>query len=235
MRLLAAFALACAASACSAVLSPDDLMGEPLSAREFCDELAASYCEAHADCCAPEDTVDDAACRNTAQIICNELVNIASDVRTAYDGERAKQVLAESDSYFASCDPEILPYLLSSAGLVSTLEGTVAPGNACSTSSTPDLAEFFSCEDDRACVRVASSQWSCLAKVPEGGSCRTDSDCEEGLYCDSGWLGIVDGSCLAQLPVDAACSRAQQCESSLCTDSVCQALTVETVYCVLSR
>jgi hypothetical protein len=240
---LAALVLALSCAACSLVLSPSDLMDgseplPPLSAREFCDQLAEAYCLAHENCCDPDETLDLASCLDSTRLICDGVVIIASDPRTAYNGATARELLEESERLFEACDPSVLPLLLGAEGLTGTLDGTVPSGSACSTRDAPELAEFFSCQDNRACVRVGASRWNCLARVPEGGTCRTDSDCEDGLFCDSGWLGILDGSCVAQRAEGADCSRANECASYQCAgedESVCQPLTVDAVYCVLGE
>jgi hypothetical protein len=241
MRSLVA-AVAVLASACSLVYSPSDLMGDegvsPIAPRALCDQLAESYCVAHQSCCTPEQTLDQGSCLNATRALCNWIVDIASDTRTGYDGVVARDVLAEAELLFDACDPDVSPFLLSSDGLLATLTGTVAPGDDCSTRDIPNLAEFFSCQDDRACVRVGANRWTCLQRVPLGGTCRNDSDCAEGLHCSSAWYGFLDGSCAERLANSSACTRNSECLSFVCTGGeakTCEALTAENVYCILSE
>jgi hypothetical protein len=241
MRHVVALVVGALASACTLVLSPSDLMGDdvtPIEPRAFCDQLAASYCVAHESCCSPEQTIDQGSCLSTTRALCNWMVDIASDARAGYDGVAALAVLAESERLLEACDPDVLPYLLSSDGLLATLAGTVPPGDECSTRDVPNVAEFFSCQEERACVRVGANRWTCLQRVPLGGSCRNDSDCAEGLYCDSALPSILEGTCVERLANDSPCSRGNQCLSYVCAGDEtksCQTLTAENVYCALGQ
>ncbi len=53
-------------------------------------------------------------------------------------------------------------------------------------------------------------------------SCKKDSDCGQGNYCDKGTLTIGRNQCKAKKQVFAACTRSQQCLSGRCIAGSCK-------------
>lgn len=250
-RLAILAALAFALTGCLAVNPPSAHMGGAASdagpgdaglARiavgSFCPQMAQVACTGYESCC-PSHSIDMMACVSALTDVCNHgLGPILLDARTGYSETVAAQVIAEGQALVATCDPGIVAWYSSRAGLQRVMQGTIAGGDSCTTRAD-DGAAYFSCMNlEQGCIGSGTS-FHCTARVPTGMTCHTDADCVEGDYCQGAVAGSnpilgLPGHCALREAIGHACTTDSACETYLCdttTAHQCAALNSMNAYC----
>ncbi|HEX4352851.1 MAG TPA: Dickkopf N-terminal cysteine-rich domain-containing protein, partial [Polyangiales bacterium] len=75
--------------------------------------------------------------------------------------------------------------------------------------------------------------WTCAPHNAAGGTCITDNNCNDGLYCNNPQSTI--GKCAARLAVGAACSAPNSCASLFCKSDHCVAADQQAAYCLATN
>jgi len=212
-----------------------------VSAVDLCTRLAAINCAAEAYCC-PTPTRSVETCQVDLTATCkNELFldQIAANPITGFDAEAAERAYTELERKASSCDPSVTAWGSSHEGLRGILKGTLAPASDC----TPLQALADPVSAAAALVACAQPQsyacgftslfdvWKCSPKVGAGGTCNTDNNCLDGLFCALEGAATT-GLCSEQKPVGAACSGGTQCASWFCKAGKCVAADQSAAYCL---
>ncbi|MCZ7682824.1 MAG: hypothetical protein M5U28_30115 [Sandaracinaceae bacterium] len=217
-----------------------DAGATPVQASEFCLAAAELQCFAYFNCCgtAPtrtEGLFADCVAEQSRACAENDISRLLVDPRTGYDARIAGEVLREGYGLAEACDGDgVLSWSVERSGVQRILTGTVESGDPCTPRDTSvatfDYPALFSCVgSDRACVPVAASDWSCLARRSEGQSCIIYFDCQDGMMCE--WSPL--GTCQPRRADGATCGSAVECQSLFCDAATgrCRAATQNDVFC----
>jgi hypothetical protein len=195
---------------------------------DLCDQLAALYCGAMANCCMSVATPPDCVARVTTGCDGTFGRGLLRDARTGYDPAAAAAYFAAGRSLAATCEPEMLEWSRNLLPVI--LDGIRAPGAECTPDAIDggfDFGALLSCDGaEYACVYGGLDRWTCAARVGEGAGCYLQSDCSDGLYCDG-----VPGVCRPRLPAGAPCDpEGDEC-AGVCYPSNCIDPSEELLYC----
>lgn len=213
---------------------------------QMCERLTTIQCAAEAYCC--EDPGRDfKACKKAQMEGCTMEAyfdNIAENSLTGFDATRATTAFETFEELAAECNPGIAVWARSDDGLRSMLYGTVAPKGNCAPDATSDdpLAPAFalaSCKDPTkyACQPRATNDddgnpdWTCDARSDVDGSCFTDANCQQDLYCNN-QQNMVGAKCRPRKDEGRACNGVEECASFVCEDNKCVATSREKAYCL---
>ncbi|MAQ16691.1 MAG: hypothetical protein CMN30_18090 [Sandaracinus sp.] len=200
--------------------------GRPVSAADFCDELAALVCDANTRCCGGvvdvgSDPDDAETCEEQQLAACRGSVEpLLEDPRTAYVPERGGAFLdafeVQAEGCFAA-PPSVDDFM-------ALFEGTGVEGADCTPPSTDtdDLrVSQLSCADGLACHLYARSTGGIrgTCEPREDMDCSHVLDCASGYYCNQpeGWEPGRWGSCQPLKTNAWECTSDQQCESRYCS------------------
>jgi hypothetical protein len=200
-----------------------------VEASDLCERLSTIQCAGEAHCCtAPGRTYDE--CKERMKSGCVDelqLDQIAMQPNTGFDEKIASDAFAAFEALAAECDPTIALWGISLEGLRGIFQGTAAPGANC----MPPLAQLqnrvvagaaaASCAQlaTHACLPEALS-WTCTEKHGEGGSCFSDLNCLDGLYCDNPQGGF-GAPCRVRKADGATCTNPNECQSLACKQGAC--------------
>jgi len=254
LRLHALGALILASSACSQSHDVQRSDSQPRAAGEralvaempaqrasLCERLAELLCAAEQRCCErPGRSLD--ACRSARNSECAQsahLDEVADNPVSGFDRAAAEGVFAGLEQKLQACDPDVVRWSASEAGLRRLFRGSVARGDSCkpaqvlNASESEQAAALLSCRDaaDTACMPASLlGEWTCSSKSARGGGCLTDDNCAADAYCATP-ADAVFGTCQPRLPRGALCDSATQCESFSCDGEQCRAPDVQVAFC----
>jgi hypothetical protein len=206
----------------------------PVDGDDFCDVLSEVMCEADQSCCTNSDWQYDSVADCVADQVpqCEtDLQDLIEDSRTAYDPNRAREVLDELEADTQSCDLGISQWFVSRAdGLLSVFAGTVPMGGDCSPANADDGGAILSCTDGNACrVTPLPLSGTCGMHKTASQQCVTHFECNELLWCTAPDGGV--GQCEARKSNSESCTDTIECESLQCEGGSCVEATVDLVYC----
>jgi hypothetical protein len=205
---------------------------------DFCNELAAFGCEAAERCCTAVTPGPSCVADLTESCDASLGRTLFRDRRAGYDEIAAARALEEARTLGSTCDPGLLTWYRTLASDI--LAGSRVLGAECTPEPMDggfDVAAFYSCTGDNACIYGGIDRWNCLPRAGMGAGCLFGPDCQDGLYC-AGPFG--SGTCQPRLPVGAVCSTTgdgEECQDICVCDAVgcatahCVAPTSEAVYC----
>lgn len=167
------------------------------------------------------------------------LDRIAANPITGFDPVAAERAYTELETRASKCDVTVASWGGSQEGLRGIMKGTLAAQDNCKPPGLIPLpaaiaAAVVSCAMPaaQACQFTDfSGAWSCQPKVDAGGTCNTDNNCNDGLYCQLATLATV-GSCTPRKELGAACSTPTQCASLYCKGKLCVAADQHAAYCL---
>jgi len=210
---------------------------------QVCDRVATIQCASEQKCCSsPGRTFDE--CKSVMKQGCiDSLMDaVTSNPVSGYDPNAAEPLFAQFEDKAKTCDPGVAGWAASPTGLRGIVAGTVDPGGNCTppigeiTTKEYDAAYLASCKDpaNTACLPHPVPQpWTCAPRVDVGGTCFTDVNCVEGLYCDNyPQLSLSGGPCKARKQVGESCITANQCASLHCKAGACVEENVQNAYCL---
>jgi hypothetical protein len=166
---------------------------------------------------------------------------VAMDSSTGFDMAKASAALTKFESLASKCDTSISAFGISLDGFRGIAAGTVAVGGTCNPSSTATnktaatAAALVSCTDpaSNACMTAAmGSDWKCTARSDAGGTCFSDANCKDGMYCDNPGYALEGGKCAARKAKGADCMASNECTSLACVASKCDDQTKDVAYCL---
>jgi hypothetical protein len=229
-------------------LLPFDAGSDPLRNNvqpgAICARLAAIDCAGEAHCCiSPGRSVD--TCKQDLVSGCMTslyLDQIAMNPIAGFDATTTASVFAQLEQRASQCDLGVATWAASDGGLRSIMAGTRAPGTSC----MPPIANLTDPPTAGAalasCTGAATTEclpmsllgaWTCAPKNAAGGSCVTDANCSDGLYCSNPSKALL-GKCTARGAVGATCSDGTQCTSFYCAASKCVPPDAQVAYCLKS-
>jgi hypothetical protein len=85
---------------------------------------------------------------------------------------------------------------------------------------TAPLPDGASCERDNQCAAGVCQNYQCGACSSLGASCKVDTDCCGGSFCDN--FTYAPPTCTAAWPSKHYCNEDRQCASGACTNYLCQ-------------
>jgi hypothetical protein len=206
-----------------------------------CARLAAISCAGEAHCCsAPTRTT--AACRSAAMTSCTNdayLDQSSQNSVTGFDTTVAEQSFTELEQKAAQCDPSISSWSLGNEGLRTMFKGTLAAGANCKptsagvTDKAKDAAALLSCTSfmTSACLpKSLLGAWNCSPKNSVAGSCVTDFNCMDGLFCNNPSMAPL-GKCASRMALGDSCSDPTQCTTFACKGGRCVVADRDAAYC----
>jgi hypothetical protein len=211
---------------------------EDVPAGTVCARLSGLQCEAEASCCkAPGRTVD--ACKVAMAKKCTDLYldQVSTSPLSGYSPSTTGLAMAEFQRRAATCDPTIVTWGASVAGLRGIFPGTESQGADCTPKNLLDSADaaahLLACQNpaDTACL-PGGLVWKCTARSSVGGACFSDTNCQNGLFCDNPQTALVGATCKTVKALGASCTGGSQCESLVCKGSACVVADVQSVYCL---
>lgn len=221
----------------------DDPDRNKVTAADLCTRIAEINCAGEAYCCDnPGRTVD--ACKQDLIKTCASdlmLDRVAMQERTRFDAEAAERAYEELERRASMCDPTVAQWGAAPDGLRGLLKGTVPPGESCKpTETVPDpvtlAAALLACEqpETHACTYANPlDAWTCQPRSEADGSCVTDNNCQDGLYCLITAPGLP-GMCTARKAVGEACDSPPQCASLFCKRGSCVEADQQAAYCLVN-
>jgi hypothetical protein len=212
-----------------------------VAAEDVCDRLSTIQCSGEARCCDFPGR-DYATCKQVMQQACENDLNldqIAMSSVSGYNEYKAGIAFAEFESLVADCVPSVVDWAISRDGFAGVVEGTIDEGESCAppdplTATIVEIgAALVSCQDGAnvACLPAAAG-WTCQPRVEVGGTCFTDTNCKDGLYCVNPTVGY-DGVCAEKKAVNEACAVKNECQSFVCSLGVCAPVNQQNAYCLL--
>ena len=211
---------------------------EDVPAGMVCAPLSDLQCQAEAACCtSPGRSVD--ACKVAMANKCAGLYldQASMSPLSGYVPSATGLAMAEFQRRAATCDPTIVTWGASVSGLRGIFPGTLSQGADCTPKNLLDAADaaahLLACQSpaDTACL-PGGLVWKCTTRAGVGGACFSDTNCQNGLYCDNPQTALVGATCKAAKAVGASCTTGSQCESLVCKGSTCVAADAQSVYCL---
>ena len=249
--------------------SSDEGAAAPVPIEQFPQQFSSALCEAIGPCCLDAALPYVAAtCKRSATEDLTSQVTYAEGKRK-YDAAAAGECLSQYKAALAKCQ---LPSDLTGGACSRVFKGTLPTGATCNYerdecavgycqesnvngtlvatcvagSSAAPLPEGGRCDDGRS--RCAEGLYCtllglCAKKVPLGGTCVDNYDCQKGAYCagqdgvctaqhDSGpcvsslacsdgsycspFDSFNDGECLKKKPDGYACRASEECLNGIC-------------------
>lgn len=228
-------------------LPPFDAGSEPnrnkVTAGHLCDRLSTIQCASELHCCNNPGRSKD-RCKSDMLDVCTRTLAfdaISADPITNFDMAAAEAAFTQFEQLASQCNPSVTAWGLTAGGLRGILKGTRAPGADCTpqTTNAADTAKIgaalASCTnlDTTACLpNTIPLTWSCSPKNGAGGSCVTDVNCNDPLYCDNPQMAI--GKCATRKPAGSACTNPNECDALFCKGKMCVASGVQPAYCLLN-
>ena len=210
---------------------------EDVPAGTVCARLSDLQCEAEAACCkAPGRSVDTCKVAMAKKCADLHLDQVSTNPLSGYVPSTTGLAMAEFQRRAATCDPTIVTWGASVSGLRGIFPGTESQGADCTPKNLLDAADaaahLLACQGpaDNACL--PGTVWKCTARASVGGACFSDTNCQDGLYCDNPQTALLGATCKAAQAVGASCKAGSQCESLVCNGSMCVPADVQSVYCL---
>lgn len=213
----------------------------PQRSHALCMRLTALQCEAEQHCCSAPGRERE-ACESARSSGCDKDVQldaVAAEAVAGFDAAAADEVFAELQRRFTDCDPEVVRWSASQAGLRSLFKGSVAAGQSCKPAQlvnapqSQQAAALLSCKDaeQSACMpKSLLGEWTCSPKSARGGSCITSDNCDADSYCTASEQAVF-GTCEERLSEGASCTDGTQCQSFSCSEGSCMAPDVQRAFC----
>jgi hypothetical protein len=214
--------------------APVDAGAPPLAGEEACGAFTEAYCAAYDACCEMQTrTIDQ--CRMDVLVACMDFIEpLIDDPRTAYDPQRAGDLIAEANTIAEGCDPaiaELFTYDLLDIFRGSSLDRTICI-NATQIANE-QYAGLLSCSREAGLTcrpnPAPLGDWTCQDFSTTGGACMHYVHCQRGQYC-AGPNIFTTGTCMLRRGIGSPCETADQCESLNCSTGMCRRLD-QTVYC----
>lgn len=211
-----------------------------VTAGELCDRLSTIQCAGEEFCC-DNPGRDFAACKAEMQNGCEDKLMfdaIASSEKAAFSAEHAKLAYGEIERLASECDPSVANFGQSVDGLRGIFKGTVGPGGSCTTFNVAFREEaakaLASCLDpaNNSCLPETPLTWNCRARAGAGGSCFTDVNCLDDLYCPNPDFEIAMATCTPRKAIGATCELPNECESLFCKGGQCVEASSQAAYCL---
>ena len=186
-------------------VSPEDAASPgdaaTVSGHQACLDFAAAYCnrlDAYAKDAVPVLYGDLATCNTRNLLYCEQSLSVPGTSLTPARWDACAQATAAStgDAFFSNV---LLPACAPQAG-------TLADGNACA---------FHDQCAGGLCKGPLNSCGICEMKPSVGGSCASDTDCDEGLAC-SGAKCVAYGTSGASCDGDHPCDATFKCNAGHC-------------------
>ena len=209
-------------------------------AGELCDRLSTIQCAGEQFCC-DNPGRDFAACKTVMQNGCEDQLMfdaIATSDKADFNEAHAMLAYGEIERLASQCDPSVANFGQSVDGLRGMFKGTVAPGGSCTTFNVAFREEaakaLASCLDpaNNSCLPESPLLWNCRPRAAAGGSCFTDVNCLDNLYCPNADFEIGAATCTARKPIGARCELPNECESLFCKGGQCVEATAQAAYCL---
>jgi hypothetical protein len=122
------------------------------------------------------------------------------------------------------------------SGLRGNFPGTESQGSDCTPKNVLDSADaaahLLACQDPADTACLPGPMWKCTPRASIGGSCFSDTNCQNGLYCDNPQTALFGATCKAVKALGASCTAGSQCESLVCKGGTCVAADDQSVYCL---
>lgn len=214
-----------------------------VQAGQVCDRLSTIQCAGEALCCdSPGRTYDQ--CKQTTSDACANgvyLNAVTADPKAGYDTAGAEAIFLRYEQLASTCDLTVTSWGASLDGLRGLVKGTVQSGQSCEppltqlTNKPVAAAHLAYCANAQttACLPTALNGWTCSPRVDVGGSCFTDTNCNDGLYCNPPDLTIANKHTCALRKADGSpCTLGNECGSLLCKQSQCASVNQQTAYCL---
>jgi Concanavalin A-like lectin/glucanases superfamily len=230
---LAALTAGCSSS--SDETKPVDVLppaaATPVSANDFCAEVATIACSANDDCCAASETPSSSwptadagapaeSCELKQTAACRASVGeLVTDPRTGYDPVAGGAFVAKLRTSAKGCWKQSVDY----KELAAAFLGTGEPGATCTPEDSSSRAlriSALSCKTGTSCHLYlrADGTPDGVCEAPADDSCSHPYDCDAGRWCElpSGWKPGVWGQCRPLRTAGWACSGDLQCASQNC-------------------
>lgn len=211
-----------------------------VTAGELCDRLSTIQCAGEEYCCENPGR-DFAACKTEMQNGCEDQLMfdaIAMSDKADFNEEHAKLAYGEIERLASECDPSVANFGQSVDGLRGMFKGSVGPGGSCTTFNVAFREEaakaLASCLDplNNSCLPESPLAWMCRPRAAAGGSCFTDVNCQDDLYCPNPDFEIATATCTARKAIGAQCELPNECESLFCKGGQCVEATTQAAYCL---
>jgi hypothetical protein len=208
---------------------------------QVCDRVATIQCAGEAMCCsAPGRSFDD--CKNTMKQGCIDqlyLDAITSNPVAGYDEGAATQIFTDYETKAAQCDTGVTAWGASVDGLRGLPKGTLNGGANCmppiaQLANKPTAAAYLAaCKNPAttACFPTITT-WTCSPRANAGSPCFSDTNCNDGLYCDNPQFALTGGQCKARKAEGAACALLNECQSLLCKHGQCVPVNKDNAFCL---
>ena len=207
----------------------------------ICMRLSTSQCQAEQRCCSmPGRTLE--ACMAARLEDCEQsahLDSVAMNPISGFDATATQPIFAELEDKLEACDPSVVGWSPSPAGLRSLFKGSVASGQSCkpqqllNADESQQTAALLSCLDPQQSACMPASllgEWTCSPKSALGSSCLTDDNCAIDAYCNTPAEAFF-GTCSERQALGAACSGVNQCQSFNCSAGICKAPDPQAAFC----
>lgn len=208
-----------------------------VAAGALCAQLSALQCEAEASCCkAPGRTVE--ACKGAMAKKCADLYldQVSKSPVSGYAPHATGLAMAEFQRRATTCDPTIVTWGASVHGLRGIFPGTQGQGTDCTPKSLLDAgdaaAHLMACQNPADVACLPGGTWACVARAGLAGPCFSDTNCQDGFYCDNPLNSLTGATCKTRREVGASCKAGGQCASFVCKRAVCVPADTQSVYCL---
>lgn len=217
-----------------------DPLRNNVKAGHVCARVAQIQCAGEAYCC-DNPGRDVAACVAKMTDACakdGHVDDITLNMKAGFNEERAADALTQFEEIASKCDTTVADFGTDPDGLMSMVQGTVAPGGKCSPPITGGDAAaagaLASCQNaaTTACLPSSALNWTCAPRGGAGAKCFTDLNCQNGFYCPNPDLQINMTNCLARKELGGSCAQDNECVSLTCIAGTCAAPTTQSAYCL---
>lgn len=211
---------------------------QDVPAGSVCARLSEAQCNAEANCCSSPGRAID-ACKTAMARKCAELYldDVSKSPSSGYSPHATGLALREFQRQAESCDPHIVTWGASVSGLRGIFPGTRNRGADCTPPNLLDpggvAAQLMSCTnpDETACLPSAAA-WTCTARAAAGGACFSDTNCQDGFFCDNPRTALLGATCQVRKANGSSCTAGGQCASLVCQRSACVPADAQSVYCL---
>ncbi len=212
---------------------------------DVCDRVAAIQCAAEQTCCNNPgrdfDTCKAAMKQGCVSDYLDEITSLTTI--SGYSSAGAQAIFDTFEQKAAACDTSVTAWGASIAGLRALAPGTTS--SKCGPASIDELNDagddatrLASCtEATLACVPdVLPINWACKPRAAAGGTCFTDNNCVDGLYCVNpnppATFLLTNSACTPRKAVGQSCTLGNECATFLCKGGTCADLNQQTAFCL---